>query len=135
LDFSISEDRILRGVSLIMKAEEIIEGLLIIFYRTYKSSETVREYGIQPHSLTDNSEIPFGDVKDALTAVGRMKDKGWIKILNDTGAEQIESRHMIQLTQEGIDYAAELSKLSVVRYLRDICSTIKEGIGKIFKKQ
>ena len=110
-----------------MKAEEVIRRLLIIFYRAHKSNETVRNYGIHPHSLTDNSEIPFSDAQDALAAVGRMKDKGWIMILNDTGAEQVESWHMVQLTKEGIDYAAELSKLVIFRYLQGIC--------KIFKKQ
>jgi len=118
-----------------MKAEEVIRRLLIIFYRTHKNNETVRNYGIHPHSLTDNSEIPLGDAQDALAAIGRMKDRGWIIILNDTGAEQLESWHMIQLTQEGIAYAAELSRLAISRCLRNICIATKKGIGRIFKKQ
>jgi len=118
-----------------MKAEEIIERLLLIFYRTYKDSDTVRQYGICPHSLTDNSEIQFSNPEDALAAVGRMKNRGWLKILNDPNAEQLKSWHMVQLTEEGISYAEELSKPAIFRYLRDICIATKEGITKIFKKQ
>jgi hypothetical protein len=118
-----------------MKTEEIIKRLLIIFYRTYKISGTVRQYGICPHSLTDNSEILFSDAQDALAAVERMKDSGWIKILNEPSAEQLESWHMVQLTEEGISYAEELSKPAIFRYLRDIYNAINEGITKRFKKQ
>ena len=122
-------------MNLIIKAEEIIERLLMIFYRTYKDSGTVRQYGICPHSLTDNSEIRFSSAQDALAAVGRMKDRGWIKILNDPDAERLEDWHMIQLTEEGISYAEELSKSAIFRYLRNICIATKEGITKRFKKQ
>jgi len=118
-----------------MKAGEIIEQLLIIFYRTYEGCGTVRQYGIYPHSLTDNSGIRFSDAGDALAAVRRMKDSGWVRILNDPRAKRLESWHKVQLTEEGISYAEELSKPAIFRYLRNICIATKEGITKRFKKQ
>ena len=117
-----------------MKAEEIIERLLIFFHRIYLDSETNRQYGIYPHSLTDNSGIRFNDAEDALAAVMRMKDRGWIRILNDSHANKIESRHRIQLTEEGIRYAEYLSKPFIFRLVRDIYVATAEGITRSFKK-
>jgi len=117
-----------------MKAEEIIERLLIFFHRIYLDSETNRQYGIYQWILTDNSGIRFSDAGDALAAVTRMKDRGWIRILNDSHANKVESRHRIQLTAEGIRYAEYLLKPSVFRHLRGIYVATVEGITKRFKK-
>ena len=42
-----------------MKTKEIIEQLLVIFYRTYQESEVNRKYGIHAESLTDNAGVRF----------------------------------------------------------------------------
>lgn len=117
-----------------MKAGEIIERLLIIFYRTYQDSGTNKKYGIYPKSLTDSSGIRFVDEGDALAAIGQMKERGWIRILNDSGAQQVESWHKVQLTEEGISYAEKLSKPAFINSLRGIYVATVEGIARRFKK-
>jgi len=117
-----------------MKAGEIIKRLLIIFYRTYEESGTVRQYGIYPLSLTDNSGIQFSDAGDALAAVGRMKDRGWIRIFNDPRAKRLESWHKVQFTEEGISDAEKLSKPAFFRHLRGIYVATMEGITRRLKK-
>ena len=113
-----------------MKTKEIIEQLLVIYYRTYQDSEVNRKYGIQAKSLTDNAGVRFDNEEEALAAMEQMKDKGWIINLNDTPAQQIENWHKVQLTEEGLSYAEELSKPVFIRCPQATYAALRKGIAK-----
>ena len=117
-----------------MKTEGIVKRLIIILYRTYRDSETNRKYGIYPLSLTNNSGIRFGNAQDALAAIEKTRDKGWIKILNDPQAKQVETWHKIQLTEDGIIHADELLRPAMFKYLRRIYVATVGSITKGLKK-
>lgn len=117
-----------------MKESRKIEQLLKHFYKTYIKKEVVREYGIHPWELTGSSDIQFGNGRDQLAAVDRMKERGWIKILNFPRAKRIESFHSIQLTEEGIRQAEDLLKPTFLRQLREVYVATIEGITRGFKK-
>ena len=59
-----------------------------------------------------------------------MKDKGWIKNLNDSQEQKIESWHKVQLTEKGLSYAKELSKPVFIRCLQATYDAIRKGIAK-----
>jgi hypothetical protein len=92
-----------------MKAEGVAEQLLLLYYRTYNSSPTVRQYGIYIRSLIDNSGIQFASRENALATIGQMKDKGWIEALADPSPEKLDDWNIIQLTKDGISHAELLS--------------------------
>lgn len=91
-----------------MKVEGVVEQLLLVYYQTYNSSPTVRQYGIYTRSLIDNSGIQFNSRENGIDTIGQMKDKGWIKILNDPSVDKIDDWNIIQLTKDGISHAEGL---------------------------
>ena len=113
-----------------MESEKIIERLLVIFYRTYQDSKSNRKHGVYAKSLTDNAGVRFDNEEEALAAMEQMKDKGWIINLNDTPAQQIENWHKVQLTEEGLSYAEELSKPVFIRCLQATYAALRKGIAK-----
>jgi len=117
-----------------MKASETIEHLLKVFYDRYQKEEVIRQYGLYPWDLTDDSEIDLGDGGAQLATVDRMRAKGWIKILNFPRDKRVASYHKIQLTEEGISYAEELLKPAYQRHLRDFWVSTVEGITRGLKK-
>jgi hypothetical protein len=92
-----------------MKAQGIDEKLLLVLYQTYNNSPTVRQYGIYARSLIDNSGIEFSDRENALVTIGKMKEKGWIEILDDPSVGKLDDWNIIQITKEGISNADVLS--------------------------
>lgn len=118
-----------------MKASEIIEHLLKVFYKRHSGDAVVREYGLYPWELTDGSGIRFGDDDgDALAAVERMRVRGWIKILSTHRTERVKPFYKIQLTEEGINRAEELLKPTYHKHLRDAYVATIEGIARGLKK-
>ena len=104
-----------------MKASKVIEQLLIVLYKISQKDGTVRQYGIYPWNLTDESGIQFDDAGDALAAVNRMKARGWIK----AGYKgSVELYHSVRLTEQGIEYAEELLKPFLIKHLREIIAII-----------
>ena len=117
-----------------MKESQKIERLLKHFYNTYMKKEVIRQHGIHPWELTGSSNIQFGNGGDQLVAVDRMKERGWIKILNFPRAKRIESFHSIQLTEEGVRHAEDLLKPTFLRQLREVYVATIEGITRGLKK-
>ena len=114
-----------------MKASERIEQLLKVFYQIYQRDGTVRQYGLYPWNLTDKSGIRFTDAGDALATVNRMKAREWLKT---EYKGRVKSYHRIQLTEQGIQYAEELLKPTLVRHLRGAYVATIEGITRAFRK-
>lgn len=109
-------------------ASKDLEYLLKAFYRKRQENGVVREYGLYPLNLTDESGIHFEDAGDALAAVDRMKKLGWIKILSIHHAGRIGPSDSIQLTEEGIRHTEWLFRPRCLRYLRDAYVATVEGI-------
>jgi len=112
-----------------MKVTEQLEHLLKMFYTIYCEDSVVRQYGIFPWELTDKSGIHFDDAGDALAAVDRMREQGWIKVLSAHGATGIvRPFDRIQLTKEGIRHMEQVERPWLLRHLRDIYVATIEGI-------
>ena len=113
-----------------MRASKELEGLLKVFYRKYQENGVVRQYGLDPWNLTDESGIHFEDAGDALAAVDRMKERGWIKILPIHRAGHVGPSDRIQLTEKGIRDAEWLLRPWCLRCLRDAYVVTVEGITR-----
>jgi len=113
-----------------MRASKDLEHLLKVFYRKYQENGVVRQDGLWPWNLTDESGIHFEDAGDALAVVSRLKERGWIKILSTRHAGSVGLSDKIQLTEEGIRHAEWLLRPPCLRYLRDAYVATIEGITK-----
>ena len=117
-----------------METEKTIKQLLVIFYRTYRDSKANRKHGMYARSLADNAGVRFDNEEDALAAIRQMKDKGWIINLNDSPEQQLESWHKVQLTEEGLSYAEELSRPVFIRCMQAISAAIRKVTAKESEK-
>ncbi|RLC72432.1 MAG: hypothetical protein DRI26_02975 [Chloroflexi bacterium] len=88
-----------------MEPTEYPEHLLKVFFNEYNRNSVVREYGLYPNELINKSRIRFPDYGDALAAVDRMRELGWIKVLSPRPARRVCSFDGVQLTEKGIHYA------------------------------
>lgn len=113
-----------------MKASKDLEHLLSVFYDKYRKESVVRQCGIFPWSLTESSGIQFGDAGDALAAVNRIRERGWIKMRFARRRHRIGPGDRIQLTEEGIRHAEELLRPWYRKSLREIYVATVEGITR-----
>lgn len=117
-----------------MNASRIIEHLLKVLYKRHMNEDIIRQYGIYPWELTDNSGIRFANGGDALATVNRMFIRGWIKIVNFPRAKRVASYHRIQLTEKGIQRVEELIRPNLKRFLKEAYVTTIEGITRGLNK-
>ena len=118
-----------------MNESRKVEYLLKYLYKRFMEDDVVRSYGITPWVLIDNSRIrslgiDVGDGLAQVATVDRMRERGWIKILNPTRDNKLHHTSNVQLTEEGIKEAERLLSPLVVRYLRDVFVAIVEGITR-----
>lgn len=113
-----------------MKPSKDLEHLLKVFYRMYCKNEVVRQYGLFPWELTGASGIHFGDAGDALAAVERMRERGWIKVPSTRHRGRVGPSDRIKLTEKGIGHAEWLLGPRYRRYLKDIYVATVEGITR-----
>ncbi len=85
-----------------MKPSEYPEYLLKIFYQEHQQNSVVKEYGLFANELINKSGIAS---EDALAAINRMREQGWIKVLSPRPARRVYHFDEIQLTEEGIHHA------------------------------
>ena len=118
-----------------MKVRAELEHLLKVFYTIYAEDSVVRQYGIYPWNLTDRSGISFEDAGDALAAVNRMREQGWIRVLSARHAGPVGPSDRIQLTKEGIGYAEWLRRPWFLKHIRSIYAATVEGITRAITRR
>lgn len=118
-----------------MKVSAELEHLIRVFYGIYTRDSVVRQYGIYPWNLTERSGISFEDAGDALAAVNRLREQGWIKVLSPRHSGPVGPSDRIQLTKEGISYMEWLQRPWFLKHFRSIYVTTVEGVIRAITKR
>jgi hypothetical protein len=117
-----------------MNAGEVLNALLIILYKRYIENEAVREFGVTPWNLTEDSDLPLEDAGDSLVICQRLIDRGWARIMSwKKRGKMLAPWDPMTITEAGIDKAEELLTSPKFKFLKDIYTATIEGIVRGLK--